>query len=464
MSSSLGHHSFLSVALAPGAVFSSQGTPTITLKDREWPLPIEEHWAAWHDVADGTIDYEVVLDKLSEGNLSSHHIATFINTVQQAMALGWLEYRIISNGKILAKLRPIGKLLHNPLSKALMPKVLTPSRFTTTRMEADFILAKNSRFGHALDIYDPTLLINLFSVHRNLIEDKTKQLFVKFAYASGTLIDEESALLEQTPGLGFWEAHELDFHNQSRLGNNLNPVGGVFSWKGKVPSLPALKAPDISRLTVKLPSAHDLPSLSLNDVINLRKSIREHGDRCMTLQDLSNFLWHSLRVKEVLEPNEATGLFYEASIRPYPCGGAAYELEVYIATLGFDGLNAGVWWYDPMNHSLELRSDKSNLIDGLLQTASISAAGSGIPEVLLLITSRLGRLSWKYRSISYAVTLKHTGVLYQTFYMIATALGLAPCGLGAGNSVLANLATDTDPNDEASVGEFMLGGPLKKAN
>ena len=456
---------YISVALSPGALFSNESHPKIALKGREWHLTVGEHLNAWAEIARGNIEFDAVLDKLIEEDVSSHHIATFINTVQQAMALGWLEYRLIANDDVLVSLRPIGKLIYNPLSKALIPKKLFPSRFSTARVDNGHTLVKNSRFGHALDVFDPSLLKLLFS---DFIDDEqaTAQLhlFIKLAYAGGLLIDEESIRQENEPDLGFWESHEMDFHNQSRLGLNLNTVGGVFSWKGVVPSLPALKTPDPSRQTIKLPKAEDLPSRSLGDVIATRQSIRDHAGRAMSLQNISNFLWYTLRVMEVLEPNDSTGLYYQASVRPYPCGGAAYELEVYITTLGFDGVPAGVWWYDPLNHSLELRTDKNDLLLSLLQTASNSAAGSGMPQVLLLITSRLGRLNWKYRSISYAVTLKHTGVLYQTFYMVATALGLAPCGLGVGNSALVNLATETDPNAEAPVGEFMLGGVLNNTH
>jgi SagB-type dehydrogenase family enzyme len=459
MSKMFPQNSHIAIALAPGALFTGEGQPKIELKGREWPLTINEHNGAWEEIAKGDVDFDAVLDKMIEQNVSSHYIATFINIAHQAMALGWLEYRLISESKILATLRPIGKLQSNPLGKAALPEKLFPSRFSTARMDSGHIHVKNSRFGHALDVYDPTLIQFLFSeFNQNTGATNQIELFVKLAFSAGLLIDTDAVRHEETPHLGFWESHEMDFHNQSRLGANLNTVGGVFSWKGVVPSLPALKVADSTRTTIKLPAAQNLPATSLAHVINERKSIREHAGRVMTIQDISNFLWHTLRVMEVLEPNEATGLFYEASVRPYPCGGAAYELEVYVTTLGFDGVPAGVWWYDPLNHSLELRTDKNDLLLSLLQTASNSAAGAGMPQVLLLITSRLGRLNWKYRSISYAVTLKHTGVLYQMFYMVATALGLAPCGLGVGNSALVNMATDTDPNAEAPVGEFMLGG------
>lgn len=69
------------------------------------------------------------------------------------------------------------------------------------------------------------------------------------------------------------------------------------------------------------------------------------------------------------------------------------------------------------------------------------------------------RLSWKYASIAYAVILKDVGVLLQNMYLVATAMGLAPCALGSGDSDLFAKAAGIDYLVEASVGESMLGRP-----
>ena len=66
---------------------------------------------------------------------------------------------------------------------------------------------------------------------------------------------------------------------------------------------------------------------------------------------------------------------------------------------------------------------------------------------------------WKYRGISYGVILRNTGALYQTFYLVATELGLSPCGIGSGDSALFARMTGLDPIVEGTVGEFILGGP-----
>ena len=65
-------------------------------------------------------------------------------------------------------------------------------------------------------------------------------------------------------------------------------------------------------------------------------------------------------------------------------------------------------------------------------------------------------------SIAYALILKHVGVVYQTMYLAATAMGLAPCALGCGDSDAFARAAGTDYYDETSVGEFLLGSLLRR--
>jgi hypothetical protein len=59
--------------------------------------------------------------------------------------------------------------------------------------------------------------------------------------------------------------------------------------------------------------------------------------------------------------------------------------------------------------------------------------------------------------IAYSLILKNVGVLYDTMYLAATAMGLAPCALGCSNADAFARAARTDYYAETSVGEFLLG-------
>jgi len=76
---------------------------------------------------------------------------------------------------------------------------------------------------------------------------------------------------------------------------------------------------------------------------------------------------------------------------------------------------------------------------------------------LLVLAARFQRVQWKYRMVSYALILKHVGVLQQTMYLVATAMGLGACALGGGDADRFAEATGLNYYEEGSVGELMLG-------
>ena len=79
--------------------------------------------------------------------------------------------------------------------------------------------------------------------------------------------------------------------------------------------------------------------------------------------------------------------------------------------------------------------------------------------MLITIAARFGRISWKYSSLAYALVLKDVGVLIQTFYLMATEMGLGGCAIGSTNIELFAKMTGLDFCVEGPVGQFALGRP-----
>jgi SagB-type dehydrogenase family enzyme len=148
---------------------------------------------------------------------------------------------------------------------------------------------------------------------------------------------------------------------------------------------------------------------------------------------------------------------YEASDRPFPTGGSGHDLELYLTVNRCGGLERGIYQYDPLGHRLHLLHNREEDIGAMLRESRVSTGGLGPPDVLITVTSRFQRLGWKYDSIAYATTLRNVGVLYQTMYLVATAMGLAPCALGGGDCEVAGRALGLELTKESSVGDFMLG-------
>jgi oxazoline/thiazoline dehydrogenase len=125
-----------------------------------------------------------------------------------------------------------------------------------------------------------------------------------------------------------------------------------------------------------------------------------------------------------------------------------------------EDIAAGLYHYEPLSHQL-CRVANGNTIEGFLTDAQQAMGSEEVPQVLIIIAARFQRMAWKYESTAYASILKHVGVLYQTMYLVATAMELAPCALGSGNSDLFAQTTGCDYYIETSVGEFALGSQPK---
>ena len=300
------------------------------------------------------------------------------------------------------------------------------------------------------------------------IGPETAYQFLNLLWATGFLSLEAA----EAPELQLWEFHNLLFHSRSRQGRHDYPAADIAASLDIWDQFPVVKPP-LGGAIVPLPQfsidAIRQRDKTLTTALEKRQSMREYDDhRPITVEQLGEFLYRTARVKEVysLEAEQQALIkaefgeafdWGELSRRPYPCGGAMYELEIYPVVRHCAGVNPGLYHYDPLNHHLVQLDTTEADLQALLQDAHQSSGAQGMPQVLLIITARFGRLFRKYRSLAYALVLKHVGVLYENFYLVATAMDLAPCALGAGDSDRFAQATGLDYVVESSVGEFMLG-------
>jgi SagB-type dehydrogenase family enzyme len=270
--------------------------------------------------------------------------------------------------------------------------------------------------------------------------------------AGGVLAEDEN------PDLIPWEFHDLFFHARARSGRHDAKVGATFRFRDRAILPPVVRPPVVKdpmhgeKVSLDRPESNALPSPEppLRQVLDLRRSIRRFGNQPITVSQVGEFLFRSARV---VDANPKAGW----PKRPYPSGGACYELECYLAVKKCSGLAAGLYHYQPFDHDLTRLPAPEQDVAELLRDAWRAAAREDDPQVLVILAARFGRVAVKYESIGYAVILKNTGVLLQTMHLVATSLGLAGCPLGCGNSDLFAQATGLNYYEEGSVGEFLLG-------
>lgn len=418
--------------------------------------------AASGDTADGL--RAIVLER--DGMAA---LFTWEQALQRLHALGLVDRVVALDAQPIARLTAVSGRCATVAAPVAPDTAWCLSRFALLRRDGATLVAE-SPLGHAVvRLIDPraAALAGAFgtssrvsdrAVASGLPAEVAGWVVAVLAAAAVVVPATEDGLVEERdPVLAQWEVADLYFHSRSRLGRRPGAFGGTFRFVGgPIPPTPVFKPTALRGDAVALPRA-DVGTLAATDppfqqVMERRASVREHGDRPIDATALGEFLWRTARVTEHLDNEHG-----EVAHRVYPGGGAIYELEVYPVVDRCDGVTSGLWRYDPRAHVLEPVAGRTPAVQQLLDTAYYTADQRARPHVLLVLTARFQRMQWKYEGMAYAAILKHVGVVYQTFYLAATAMGLAPCALGGGDADLFAEAAGLDWRVETSVGEFILG-------
>lgn len=271
---------------------------------------------------------------------------------------------------------------------------------------------------------------------------------------------------DSDPVLASWSGRDLLFHARSRGGRHDEPYGATYPYLGRMTPPPLLKTvPEGPRTPLPRPSFDDLriDDMTLTSALEKRQSIRSYSDRPMAVEQIGELLYRSARVRSMFLAATNGRQVPISTTRPYPSGGSSYALEIYVTVGHGEGVERGIHYYDPFDHALVLVNRDEDAVRELLEGAKRVADAEGVPPVLLTMTARFSRVSWKYSGMWYAAILKEVGVLQQTLYLVSTAMGLAPCALMGGDSDAAARAFGLDWRVESSVGEFVVG-PSPEAN
>ncbi|HLK02437.1 MAG TPA: DUF1702 family protein [Streptosporangiaceae bacterium] len=263
-----------------------------------------------------------------------------------------------------------------------------------------------------------------------------------------------------------WSPVEMMFHTRSTLGRHDNDFGVTYPAGTTHPVEPVVKPQASQHVPMHRPRWDDLYRNDPPVVVAMerRRSARRYGESPVTAVQLGELLFRTARVRSLISaapdgvgPPDVPAKGTPYSDRPYPSGGACYELELYLTVSDCQGLAAGVYHYDPLGHRLEPVSADGAAADELLSAARMSAALDGPAQVLISMTARFRRLSWRYEGLAYRLVLMHVGVLMQSLYLACAAMGLAPCALDAVDIDVAARAFGTDWRTEPCVGQFLVG-------
>jgi SagB-type dehydrogenase family enzyme len=268
---------------------------------------------------------------------------------------------------------------------------------------------------------------------------------------------------DRDPATVGWSQIDMMFHTRSTLGRHDHdfgatcpidplepPVKPVKPVKPGQPGQPGQPVP-LHRPRLEDLRAADPP---LTAVIEGRRSNRHPGPE-ITAEQIGDLLYRTARVRRLAAGTP--GDFSGHTDRPYPSGGNAYELELYLSVGDCAGLAPGVYHYDPLGHRLEPVDADRAAAEELLALARMAAGTDAPLPVLITMTARFRRLSWRYEGMAYRLVLMNAGALMQNLYLVSTAMRLAPCAIGTISIDTAARALGTDWRVEPCVAQFMVG-------
>ena len=400
--------------------------------------------------------------------------------VQRLARSGLLEYRLgpARGGRDSVVIEPQLADYSPQIAKIANTDTIALSRFAYLRRRGMEMVLESPRAGALFRITDPKMAAALVTLSKpQKISRYRKERGFPGLEFLGLLMDcqilfklrdgdnDGSRPSEGDPSLVLWDFHDFLFHTHSTEGRQANPIGGLYSYSDLMAPLPAVRPPWPGK-AVDLNGAVTAPPSPFAGLLDARHSIRDFDDgHPITLGELARLLQTTARVRaKWMAPSDLGEEGPEVSYasRPYPSGGAAYELELYLAVNQCEGLARGFYHYDAERHALTPIEVRPDDLDAQLSDAEFAIGASGAPHILIVMAARFGRVSWKYSSVAYSLILKDVGVLTQTLYLAATDMGLGGCAIGTNNIDRFARMTGLEFSTEGPVGLFALGRGLSE--
>ena len=244
-----------------------------------------------------------------------------------------------------------------------------------------------------------------------------------------------------------WDPIELTVQRRTAHGGYWPDLDG--------PAPPPIRQKFVSQPATGLPAPTVLLSMTLAEALQRRRTIRTYSNRSLSLEELSSLLYHSVRPIECISDPQLG----DRILRPFPTAGARSELEIYVISVDISGLERGAFYFDASTHRLFRIREPDDHYARIIKAVH-TATGEKLsrnPPVILLITAVFERVMWKYQNFGLSLIYKDVGALFQTLYLVAAALNLAPCAIGSGDEAENSRWLGLEPLCESQVGCFVIG-------
>ncbi|MCD6117367.1 SagB/ThcOx family dehydrogenase [bacterium] len=170
-------------------------------------------------------------------------------------------------------------------------------------------------------------------------------------------------------------------------------------------------------LIITLPEPDRNGSVSLEEAISTRRSIREFSKKPVDITELSQILW------------SAQGSLGEEIGRTAPSAGGTYPIEVYALVMRVNDVKPGIYLYKPENHTLKLV--KRGKFAKLLKQAALSQESIELAPLNIIIAARFQRTESRYGSRAKRYVYMECGHVGQNVQLEACSLGMGSVIVGA---------------------------------
>ena len=191
-------------------------------------------------------------------------------------------------------------------------------------------------------------------------------------------------------------------------------------------------------------------AMPLGRALGARRSARSFSEAPLPLPQLAALLRAGYGITGELPAEGAV-----QPVRAAPSGGALYPLELTIAARRVEGLESGLYHFDPLDDVLESTREGPVAIAATTPFADIAAGAAAV----IVLSAVFWRSRFKYGLRGYRFVLLEAGHVAQNVLLAAAALGLAAVPLGGFYDRRVDELLGVNGVDESALYLLCVGAP-----
>lgn len=170
--------------------------------------------------------------------------------------------------------------------------------------------------------------------------------------------------------------------------------------------------------TIQLEPPRLESSISIESALQARRSLRRYDEKMPELQEVGQLLWATQGITE-----------NQKKYRTAPSAGALYPLEVYLVAGEIASLPAGIYFFNPIDHSLKLCINGD--VRNSLSVAALKQPFLNFAPGAVIITAVFDRTAKRYGENGEKFVFLEAGHAAQNFCLQAEALEMGAVPVGA---------------------------------